>query len=174
MASLNRVTLLGNLGKDPDVRYIPDGTAVVTVSLATSETWKDKATGERKEQTEWHRLVFFRRLAEIAGQSLKKGSQIFVTGRIQTRKWIDSTGIERFMTEIVVNDMQMLDRRDTATESSHAATPASQPARTGLRTAPRAQAPQPDPPPAAAGAGGSDFDDDIPFGRPVALDGLPF
>ncbi|HMQ13156.1 MAG TPA: single-stranded DNA-binding protein, partial [Candidatus Competibacter phosphatis] len=102
MASVNRVTLLGNLGKDPDVRYMPDGTAVVTVSLATSETWKDKATGERKEQTEWHRWVFFRRLAEIAGQSLKKGSQIYATGRIQTRKWIDSTGIERYTTEIVV------------------------------------------------------------------------
>ena len=174
MASVNRVTLLGNLGKDPDVRYMPDGTAVVTVSLATSETWKDKATGERKEQTEWHRLVFFRRLAEIAGQSLKKGSQIYATGRIQTRKWIDSTGIERFMTEIVVNDMQMLDRRDTATESSYAATPASQPARTGSRTAPHAQAPQRDPSPAAAGAGGPDFDDDIPFARPVALDGLPY
>ena len=174
MASVNRVTLLGNLGKDPDVRYMPDGTAVVTVSLATSETWKDKATRERKEQTEWHRLVFFRRLAEIAGQSLKKGSQIYATGRLQTRKWTDQAGIERFMTEIVVNELQMLDRRDTATESSHAATPASQPARTGSRTAPRAQAPQPDPPPAAAGAGGPDFDDDIPFGRPVALDGLPY
>lgn len=174
MASVNRVTLLGNLGKDPDVRYMPDGTAVVTVSLATSETWKDKATGERKEQTEWHRLVFFRRLAEIAGQSLKKGSQIYATGRIQTRKWIDSTGIERYTTEIVVNELQMIGGRDIATESSHAATPASQPARTGSRTAPHAQAPQPDPSPAAAGAGGPDFDDDIPFGRPVALDGLPF
>ncbi len=169
MASVNRVTLLGNLGKDPDVRYMPDGTAVVTVSLATSETWKDKATGERKEQTEWHRLVFFRRLADIAGQSLKKGSQIFVIGRIQTRKWTDQTGIERYTTEIVVNELQMLGGRDIATESSHAATPASQPARTGSGTAPRAQAPQP----AAAGAGGSDFDDDIPFARPVALDGLP-
>ena len=170
MASVNRVTLLGNLGKDPDVRYMPDGTAVVTVSLATSETWKDKATRERKEQTEWHRLVFFRRLAEIAGQSLKKGSQIYATGRIQTRKWIDSTGIERYTTEIVVNEMQMLGKREGKTESSHTATPAPQPARTGSRTAPRAQAPQP----AAAGAGGSDFDDDIPFARPVALDGLPF
>ena len=174
MASLNRVTLLGNLGKDPDVRYIPDGTAVVTVSLATSETWKDKATGERKEQTEWHRLVLFRRLAEIAGQSLKKGSQIYATGRIQTRKWIDSTGIERYTTEIVVNEMQMLGKREGKTESSHTSTPAPQPARTGSRTAPRAQAPQPDPSPAAAGAGGPDFDDDIPFARPVALDGLPY
>ncbi len=174
MASVNRVTLLGNLGKDPDVRYMPDGTAVVTVSLATSETWKDKATGERKEQTEWHRLVFFRRLAEIAGQSLKKGSQIYATGRIQTRKWIDSTGIERYTTEIVVNEMQMLGKREGKTESSHTATPAPQPARTGSRTAPRAQAPQRDPSPAAAGAGGPDFDDDIPFARPVALDGLPY
>lgn len=174
MASVNRVTLLGNLGKDPDVRYMPDGTAIVTVSLATSETWKDKATGERKEQTEWHRLVFFRRLAEIAGQSLKKGSQIYATGRIQTRKWIDSTGIERYTTEIVVNEMQMLGKREGKTESSHTATPAPQPARTGSRTAPRAQAPQRDPSPAAAGAGGPDFDDDIPFARPVALDGLPY
>jgi len=174
MASVNRVTLLGNLGKDPDVRYMPDGTAVVTVSLATSETWKDKATGERKEQTEWHHLVFFCRLAEIAGQSLKKGSQIYATGRIQTRKWIDSTGIERYTTEIVVNEMQMLGKQEGTTESSHTATPAPQPARTGSRTAPRAQAPQRDPSPAAAGAGGPDFDDDIPFARPVALDGLPY
>ena len=174
MASVNRVTLLGNLGKDPDVRYMPDGTAVATVSLATSETWKDKATGERKEQTEWHRLVFFRRLAEIAGQSLKKGSQIYASGSLRTRKWIDSTGIERYTTEIVVNELQMIGGRDIATEPSHAATPAPQPARTGSRTAPRAQAPQRDPSPAAAGAGGPDFDDDIPFARPVALDGLPY
>ena len=174
MASVNRVTLLGNLGKDPDVRYMPDGTAVATVSLATSETWKDKATGERKEQTEWHRLVFFRRLAEIAGQSLKKGSQIYASGSLRTRKWTDQTGIERYTTEIVVNEMQMLGKREGKTESSHTATPAPQPARTGSRTAPRAQAPQRDPSPAAAGAGGPDFDDDIPFARPVALDGLPY
>ncbi|HPE73938.1 MAG TPA: single-stranded DNA-binding protein, partial [Candidatus Competibacter sp.] len=108
MASVNRVILIGNLGKDPEIRYTPDGMPIAVASLATTDTWKDKATGEKKENTEWHRLVFFNKLAEIVGQYLKKGSQIYASGSLRTRKWTDQTGIERYTTEIVVNEMQML------------------------------------------------------------------
>ena len=174
MASVNRVILIGNLGKDPEIRYTADGMPIAVASLATTDTWKDKTTGEKKENTEWHRLVFFNKRAEIVGQYLKKGTPIYASGSLRTRKWTDQTGIERYTTEIVVNEMQMLGKREGKTESSHTATPASQPARVASRTAPHAQAPQRDPSPAAAGAGGPDFDDDIPFARPVALDGLPY
>ncbi|MCZ4328507.1 single-stranded DNA-binding protein [Castellaniella denitrificans] len=109
MASLNRVTLIGNLGKDPEVRYTPDGMAVCTVSIATTSTWKDKATGERREETEWHRVVFYNRLAEIVGEYLKKGRSVYVEGRLKTRKWQDKeTGADRYSTEIVADQMQML------------------------------------------------------------------
>ena len=105
MASLNRVLLIGYLGADPDVRFFNDGTPVATVNLATTESWKDKTTGERQEKTEWHRLVFFRRVAEIAGQYLKKGALIYVEGKLQTRKWQDAQGVDRYTTEIVVSDL---------------------------------------------------------------------
>lgn len=111
MAAVNKVILIGNLGKDPDVRYMPNGDAVTNITLATTETWKDKATGERKEATEWHRVVFFRKLAEIAGQYLKKGSQVYVEGSLKTRKWQDKEGQDRYTTEIVADEMKMLGSR---------------------------------------------------------------
>ena len=106
---VNKVILIGNLGKDPEMRYMPDGQAVANVSIATSETWKDKNTGEQQERTEWHRVVFFRRLAEVVGEYLKKGSKVYVDGKLQTRKWQDKDGQDRYTTEIVANEMQMLD-----------------------------------------------------------------
>ena len=108
---VNKAILIGNLGNDPDIRYTASGAAVANISLATAETWRDKETGEQQERTEWHRVVFFNRLAEIAGEYLKKGSQIYVEGRLQTRKWQDKDGIDRYTTEIVANEMQMLGGR---------------------------------------------------------------
>lgn len=109
---VNKVILVGNLGRDPEVRYMSSGSAVANVALATSDTWKDKQTGEQQERTEWHNLVFYGRLAEIVGEYLKKGSKIYAEGRLQTRKWQDkNTGADRYTTEIVVNEMQMLDSR---------------------------------------------------------------
>lgn len=108
---VNKAILVGNLGRDPEIRYAPSGAAVANVSIATTDTWKDKNTGEQQEKTEWHRVVFFGRLAEIVGEYLKKGSQVYVEGRIQTRKWQDKEGNDRFTTEIVANDMQMLGGR---------------------------------------------------------------
>lgn len=146
---VNKVILIGNLGRDPEVRYSPNGQAVANVTLATSESWKDKNTGEKQERTEWHRVVFFGRLAEIAGEYLKKGAQIYVEGRLQTRKWQDKDGNDRYTTEIVATDMQMLGSRAGAGVPNDAADagdfePA--PARGGS-----AKVPAPD------------FDDDIPF-----------
>jgi len=107
MASLNRVTLIGHLGRDPETRFLPNGDAVCNVSIATTETWKDKA-GERQEKTEWHRVTFYRRLAEIAGEYLKKGSQVYVEGRIETRKYQGKDGTEKYSTEIIAHEMKML------------------------------------------------------------------
>jgi single-strand DNA-binding protein len=112
MASVNKVILVGNLGADPESRYMPNGDAVCNVRLATTESWKDKASGDKKEITEWHRVVFYRRLAEIAGQYLKKGTPVYVEGRIRTRKWQDKDGQERYTTEIEATEMQMLGRRE--------------------------------------------------------------
>ncbi len=111
---LNKVMLIGHLGRDPDVRYSASGQAVANITLATSESWKDKNTGDKQERTEWHRVVFFGRLAEIAGEYLKKGMQIYVGGRLQTRKWQDKEGNDRYTTEIVAADMQMLGSRSGA------------------------------------------------------------
>jgi single-strand DNA-binding protein len=108
MASVNKVILVGNLGRDPETRYTSSGDAITNAALATTESWKDKNTGEKKEQTEWHRLVFYRKLAEVAGQYLKKGSQVYVEGKLQTRKWTDKDGVERYTTEVVCDSMQML------------------------------------------------------------------
>ena len=105
---INKVILVGNLGKDPETRSLPSGEAVANVTIATSESWKDKATGEQKEKTEWHNVVFFRRLGEIAGQYLKKGSQVYVEGKLRTRKWQDKDGKDRYTTEIVADELQML------------------------------------------------------------------
>lgn len=108
---VNKAILVGNLGRDPEIRYSPGGAAVATVSIATTDSWKDKQTGEQQERTEWHRVVFFGRLAEIVGEYLKKGSQVYVEGRIQTRKWQDKEGNDRYTTEVVANEMQMLGGR---------------------------------------------------------------
>jgi single-strand DNA-binding protein len=111
MASVNKVILVGNLGRDPETRYNPEGGAITNISIATTEQWKDKASGEKQERTEWHRVVFFNRLAEIAGEYLKKGSQVYVEGALRTRKWQDKEGKDRYTTEIVAERMQMLGSR---------------------------------------------------------------
>ncbi len=166
MASLNRVMLIGHLGADPDVRFLADGASVATVNVATTEAWKDKTTGERQERTEWHRLVFFRRVAEIAGQYLRKGSQIYVEGKLQTRKWQDTQGVERYTTEVVVNELKMLDKKAEAAPGMPRPAPSA-------RTAPDVARPRLAEDGTAVGVG-SGFDDNIPFARPVALDGLPW
>jgi single-strand DNA-binding protein len=112
MASVNKVIIVGNLGRDPETRYLPDGNAVTNISVATTESWKDKATGEKKEATEWHRIVFYGKLAEIAGEYLRKGAQVYVEGRLRTRKWQDKeTGKDRYTTEIAGDQMKMLGSR---------------------------------------------------------------
>jgi single-strand DNA-binding protein len=105
---INKVILIGHLGQDPEVKYMPSGSAVANVSIATTESWKDKNTGEKQDRTEWHKVVFFARLAEIVGEYLRKGSQVYVEGRLQTRKWQDKNGHDRYSTEIIANEMQML------------------------------------------------------------------
>ncbi|MFK5950861.1 MAG: single-stranded DNA-binding protein, partial [Methylococcales bacterium] len=112
---LNKVTLIGRLGADPEVRYMPSGGAVTNINLATSRRWKDKQSGERREETEWHRIVFFNRIAEVAGEYLRKGSLIYVEGRIRTRKWQDQNGQDRYTTEIIAEQMQMLDSKSGGT-----------------------------------------------------------
>lgn len=141
---VNKVILIGTLGQDPDMRYMQNGSAVANVSLATNESWKDKQTGEQKERTEWHRVVFFRRLAEIVGEYCKKGSQVYVEGKLQTRKWQDKDGQDRYTTEIVADQMQMLG--GTGGQGSGQQ---SRPARQSRPSQPQ----QPI----------DDFDDDIPF-----------
>jgi len=150
---VNKAILVGNLGRDPEVRYSPNGQAVANVTLATSESWKDKTSGEKQEKTEWHRVVFFGRLAEIAGEYLKKGAQIYVEGRLQTRKWTDKDGHDRYTTEIVANDMQMLGSRGGAGVPSNDNFNQDQPAdNTGGAGSKKTTS-------AVAG----EFDDDIPF-----------
>ena len=147
---VNKVIIVGNLGADPEVKFMPSGDAVANISIATSEAWKDKATGENVERTEWHRVVMFRRLAEIAGEYLKKGSKVYIEGKLQTRKWQAQDGTDRYSTEIVANEMQMLDSRGAG-----AAMPAESGARNNTNSKPQRTA-------EPAGAM-SDFDDDIPF-----------
>lgn len=162
---VNKVILIGNLGKDPEVRYSPNGGAIATITLATSESWKDKNTGETVDKTEWHRVVFFRRLAEIAGEYLKKGSKVFIEGKLQTRKWQDKDGQDRYTTEVVANEMQMLDSKgggsaDYNQDQQESYTP-QQSAPQQQSYAPQGQsAPQQHSAPAMSGG---DFDDDIPF-----------
>lgn len=160
---INKVILIGNLGQDPETRYMPSGGAVTNITLATSETWTDKQTGEPQERTEWHRVVFFNRLAEIAGEYLKKGSKVYLEGSLRTRKWQDkNTGADRYTTEIVASEMQMLDSRGDG--GGQQGGQPSQGAREyraqsqGGAAAPAAQPPQ-EPPP----GGFDNFDDDIPF-----------
>ncbi len=179
--SVNKVILVGRLGKDPEVRYATNGSAMANVTLATSENWKDRATGQRQERTEWHSLVFFGRLAEIAGEYLRKGSQVYVEGRIQTRKWQDQTGNDRYTTEIVVNEMTMLGGRagsgmgggagydnsmpqQGGGQGYNAPQPAAQPQQPAQPAQqPAAAAPRPAAPAAPANNSFDNFDDDIPF-----------
>ena len=151
MASVNKVILVGNLGKDPESRYMPNGDAVVNITLATTDSWKDKQTGEKKEATEWHRVVFFGKLAEIAGQYLKKGRQIYVEGALKTRKWQDKEGQDRYTTEIVANEMKMLGSREGMGGDA--------PPRENGSSRPAPAKSQP----AAPGGNFNDFEDDIPF-----------
>ena len=147
MASINRATIIGNVGRDPELRYSAAGAAVCNVTIATSRQWKSKDSGEKVEETEWHRVVFYDRLAEIAGEYLKKGRSVYVEGRLKTRKWTDKEGVERYTTEIVAENMQMLGGRDD-----------------GERTAPPAQRQAPKPAPKASAGGFDDMDDsDVPF-----------
>jgi single-strand DNA-binding protein len=159
---LNKVTLIGNLGADPEVRFMPSGGSVANIRLATTRRWKDKQTGERKEATEWHRVIFYNRLAEIAGEYLKKGSQVYVEGRLQTRKWQGQDGQDHYTTEILAEEMHMLGNRSGGTShfgadqahTGHAGTPGNQ----------QGSSPQNNPgamPPPAPDY--DDFDDDIPF-----------
>ncbi len=156
MASVNKVILVGNLGRDPETRYSPDGAAITNVSIATTDTWKDKASGERQEKTEWHRVVFFDRLAEIAGEYLKKGSQVYVEGRLQTRKWTDKDGNERYTTEIRAERMQMLGSRAGAAAGGDFDDAGAPPRAAGGRDAGGRQ-------PAKPASNIADMDDDIPF-----------
>ena len=147
---VNKAILIGNLGQDPDVRYTPQGAAVTTIKLATTDQWRDKQTGEQQQRTEWHRVVFFNKLAEIAGQYLKKGSKAYVEGRLQTRKWQGQDGQDRFTTEIVGNDMQML---ESGQQGSGGGSGQGQAASTGSPGGAFGDGPDPR----------NDFDDDIPF-----------
>lgn len=148
---VNKVILIGNLGNDPETKYLPSGNAVTNITIATSESWKDKNTGQQQERTEWHRVVFFNRLAEIAGEYLRKGSKVYIEGQLRTRKWQDQSGQDRYTTEIVASELQMLDSRGDNP-------PAPKPQQ-NRQPAPQQQSgnAQPAPP---------EFDDDIPFANP--------
>ncbi|GAB3373605.1 single-stranded DNA-binding protein [Spongiibacter taiwanensis] len=161
---INKVILVGNLGQDPETRYMPSGGAVTNVTLATSETWKDKQTGQPQERTEWHRVVFFNRLAEIAGEYLKKGSKVYVEGSLRTRKWQGQDGQDRYTTEIVAAEMQMLDSRGGGggyDDYSSAPQSNQRPPQQQRRPAPQQNTPPVNEPPPSGGF--DDFDDDIPF-----------
>jgi single-strand DNA-binding protein len=153
MASVNKVILIGNLGRDPEVRYAPSGSAICNVTLATSRQWKDKTSGEKQEETEWHRVVFYDRLAEIAGEYLKKGRPVYVEGRLKTRKWTDKDGVEKYTTEIVASEMQLLGSREGMGDGESRGAPASRPAGKSAGGAPAAK----------SSTGFDDMDDDIPF-----------
>ena len=178
---INKVILVGNLGGDPEVRYMPSGGAVTNVTIATSESWKDKQSGQQQERTEWHRVVFFNRLAEIAGEHLRKGSQIYIEGSLRTRKWQDSSGQDKYTTEVVASEMQMLGGKGGSggpaqqyqdypqalqaaptpqQQSPQQAAPRSRQNDNGSQVSPSAPVPQ------QPAQGFDDFDDDIPFANP--------
>lgn len=158
MASVNRVIIVGNLGKDPETRYAPSGDAVTNIVVATTETWKDKASGEKREATEWHRVVFFGKLAEIAGQYLKKGSQVYLEGKLKTRKWQDKDGQDRYTTEINADEMKMLGSKGDGQQQEGQRPQQDKPKDPRFRNTINT----PKPPQGPAG-GFSDMDDDIPF-----------
>lgn len=178
MAGVNKVILVGNLGNDPDVRYMPNGEAVTKISVATSDSWKDKQTGERREKTEWHRVTLFRRLGEVAGQYLRKGSKVYIEGKLQTSKWQAPDGSDRYSTDVIADTMQMLDTRGAGQGQGGYApsgqqAPQQQPAmQQPPQGQPQQRAPQqPQQPPqgnqgqasAAPKSNYDDFEDDIPF-----------
>ena len=166
MASVNKVIIVGNLGKDPEVRYMPSGSAICSVTVATSRQWKDKTSGDKQEETEWHRVTFFDRMAEIAGEYLKKGRPVYVEGRLKTRKYTDKDGVEKYATEIIATDMQLLGGRDGGgggggggggaggDDVGHTPAP---------RSAPPARSAPPPKPAAKSATGFDDIEDDIPF-----------
>lgn len=166
---VNKVILVGNLGKDPETRYMPNGGAVTNITLATSESWNDRQTGQQVEKTEWHRVVFFNRLAEVAGEYLKKGSKVYVEGKLQTRKWQAQDGSDRYTTEIVANEMQMLDSRGGMGSDAGGGydsgynQQAPQGAPQGQPQKPQGNANMGQPAQAPQSTGFDDFDDDIPF-----------
>ena len=185
MAGVNKVILVGNLGNDPDVRYMPNGDAVTKISVATSDSWKDKQTGERREKTEWHRVTLFRGLGRVAGEYLRKGSKVYIEGKLQTSKWQAPDGSDRYSTDVIADNMQMLDSRGAGQgQGGYAPMGGQQPARAAQQQAPQQQsamqpqgqeqpqqrAPQQPPPQANQGQASSapssnydDFEDDIPF-----------
>ncbi|MFI4929877.1 MAG: single-stranded DNA-binding protein [Burkholderiales bacterium] len=157
MASVNKVIIIGNLGRDPEVRYTPSGAAVCNVSVATTRNWKNRESGEKQEETEWHRVVFYDRLAEIAGEYLKKGRPVYVEGRLKTRKWQDKEGKDNYTTEIIADQMQLLGSREGMGGGAGAADDHGEP-----RNAPAPRAPAAKPA-AKSATGFDDMDDDIPF-----------
>ena len=171
MASINKVIIIGNLGRDPEVRYAPSGAAMCNVSVATTRNWKDKTSGDKVEETEWHRVVFYDRLAEIAGEYLKKGSPVYVEGRLKTRKWADKDGKDNYTTEIVAEQMQLLGGRENRGGGGYGGgqqgggddfsqdAPSAAPSRPAARPAPAASRPAPQ----KSSTGFDDMDDDIPF-----------
>ena len=152
---INKVILVGNVGQDPETRYMPNGNAVTNISIATSETWKDKNTGEQQERTEWHRVTFYQRLAEIVAEYVKKGSKLYVEGRLQTRSW-EQDGVKKYATDIIANEMQMLDSRGSSGDN-YAPSP------NQSQSAPSAPPPKNETPTQQAPADMDSFDDDIPF-----------
>ena len=175
MASVNKVIIVGNLGKDPEVRYMPSGSALCNVSVATTRQWKDKTSGEKQQETEWHRVTFFDRMAEIAGEYLKKGSAVYVEGRLKTRKYTDKDGVEKYSTDIVAVEMQLLGGREAggggggggmgggmAGGGDDLGEPQQRAAPAPRSAAPARSAPAPRPP-AKSSTGFDDMDDDIPF-----------
>lgn len=166
MASVNKVILVGNLGRDPETRFAPSGSAICNITLATSRNWKDKSSGEKREETEWHRVVFYDKLAEIAGEYLKKGRPVYVEGRLKTRKWTDKDGVEKYTTEIIAEEMQLLGGRegggggggadDEGYSRNREADSGRAPSRPAPSRAPAAAASKP-------ASDFSDMDDDIPF-----------
>jgi single-strand DNA-binding protein len=162
MASVNKVILIGNLGKDPEVRYAPSGSAIANVTLATTRSWKDKTSGEKVEETEWHRIVFYDRLAEIAGEYLKKGKQVYIEGRLKTRKWTDKDGVDKYTTEVIASDMTMLGSREgmgggAEEGAGYSRAPGGENRPAARPTVPAAK------PAAKSSTGFDDMDDDIPF-----------
>jgi len=147
---INKVIIVGNLGGDPETRYMPSGSAVTNITVATNESWKDKKTGEQKDRTEWHKVAMFNRLAEVAAEYLRKGSQVYIEGKLRTRKWQDKSGQDRWTTEIIADEMQMLGGRGGGSGGGGGSAPMS----SDQNSSPPSAPPQPDP---------GDFDDDIPF-----------